>query len=302
MAKAATVRVGYEGRYFDIPAEISEANARQPGIAAAWIEDQLEAERDRKATQKAASDLNVEREFTQVKSQLSELNSLKDQVEQQSKALEAYQAANEAQAAQIEALQATGDGLGAASSNAQQASVELAHQATACSLLLESMQSREVRLLAIIDQMEQRLEALDARQAEQVKASLKAAQTREKLQQEGTNRLMAEVARVGERIAQADGTAAEALQVAKGSRQLTKDQFTEADLLALVQSEIRLSAEQIVELVIDSLKPMFPNGFGGPRMDADYVDQTNRDRVNSNEMRVGMDEAVKATLKKAGSV
>ena len=79
MAKSATVRVGYEGKNYDIPLEISEANSRQPGIAAAWIQDQIQAEADRKASAKAASDLNVEREFKSVKQKLAQVDAHEEQ-------------------------------------------------------------------------------------------------------------------------------------------------------------------------------------------------------------------------------
>ena len=302
MAKAADVQVGYNGQTYLIPAEISEANARQPGIAAAWIEDQLQGERDRKAAQKAASDLNVEREFRSVKQKLAKVDAHEEQLQQQADAIKAYRSANAALTSQVQALEATGTGLGTASGDARNAAQELALQTTNSAVLLETMRQREEQLKGTIDDLEGQVTGLEGQLAEKTAEAAKLGKARITLEQERSNRCLDKAYQAEEVARGAESTAAQALQTAKGSRQLTKDQFTEADLLALVQSEIRLSAEQIVEMVIDSLKPQFPHGFAGPRMDADYVDQTNRDRVNSNEMRVGMDEAVKAVLKRAGSV
>lgn len=303
MAKqAADVQVGYNGKTYMIPAEISQANARQPGLAAAWIEDQIQAKADRQASAKAAKDLDVENEFRSVKQKLQRVDAHEERLHQQQAAIDAYKAANEAQAAQIEALEAAGTGLGSVSGDARDAAQELALQTTNSAVLLETLRQREDYLTGVIDTLAQRVEDLEGQLATKIEQANALHRSRMQMVLEASNRAVDKGYEAETRAVAAAGVANKALGDAQNSRAMTKDQFTRADVLAMVQGEIRVSAEQIVELVIDSLKPQFPHGFAGPRFDAEYVDQTTRDRVNSTEVRVGMDEAVKRTLKRAGSV
>ena len=300
--KPAFVSVGFEGRTYEIPAEVAAANARQPGLAADYIRDQIAGEEERKAAIKQASDLNVEREFKSVRSKLARVDSIEQQLQQQADAIGAYKSANEALTSQVQALQATGTGLGSASSDARDAAGELALQTSNSSILLEALRQREESMRGVIDGLENQVASLEAQLKAQVEENLALGQSRQRLMLDGVTKLEDRVLSADEVAREAQGVANQALQVAKGARQLTKDQVTEADLLAMVQAEIRLSAEQIVELVLEQMKPQFPHGFAGPRMDADYMDQTSKDRLNANEIRVGLDEAVKKTLRDAGSV
>lgn len=303
MAKqAADVLVGYQGREYRIPAEISQANARQPGLAAAYIEDMIASEVDRKASAKAAKDLDVENEFRSVKQKLAKVDAHEEQLAQQADAITAYKAANEALQSQVKALEATGTGLGSVSGNARDAAQELALQTTNSAVLLETLRQREDYLTGTIDTLEQKVEDLEGQLATKIEEANKLHRSRMQVVLEASNRAVDKGYEAETRAVAAANVATKALGEAQGAQHLNKDQFTRADVLAIVQEEIRVSAEQIVELVIDSLKPQFPHGFAGPRLDAEYVDQTTRDRVNSNEMRVGLDEAAKRTLKKAGVV
>ena len=245
--------------------------------------------------------MNVEREFKTVKTQLTELSALKDQVTQQGDALAAYEKANAALRAQIEALEASGTGLGSVSGDARAAAGELALQTSNSAILLESLRQREESMRGVIDTLEQRVEELEGQLAVKVEEATKLHRSRMEIVLEASKRAVDQVSDLKERVREADKIAVDALGKAENSKAMTKDQFTKADVLAMVQSEIRVSAEQIVELVIDSLKPQFPHGFAGPRMDAEYVEQTGKDRANTNEIRYGLDQAFKAVLKRSGS-
>lgn len=295
------VPVGYKGKTYQIPVSVSAANTRTPGVAVAYIEDQIAAEQARKAAAKTAADLNVEKEFRSVREKLEQVDAHDEQLKAQAASIKAYKEANKAQEAQIKALQSTKTGLDSSSGEAREAAQELALQTTNSAVLLETLRQREDHLTGVIEGLELEVEALEAQLKEKTEEAAKLGQSRMFLEQERSNRCLDKAYKAEERAVAAEKVAADALSKAENSRQMTKDQFTRADVLAMVQAEIRVSAEQIVEMVIDSLRPELPQGWAGQRMSREYVDQTTRDRQNNAEIRVGMDEAFKNVLRRTGS-
>ena len=295
MATEPMVQVGYEGRTYSVPADIVRLNSQQPGVAAQYIEDQIAEETLRVQQSRQRKEQSVDAEFVTIKSKLTKVDQLEEQLNNQAQVIASYKAANEAQAAQIAALEDSTDGLGSTSSKARQATLELSQQVTGAAVMTESLARQRDYLEAQATRMEDRLTLHEDRQSEQLDNARKAAITRQNFEQEATNRLIDDVARAEDVARKAESAAAQALRDAEAARLVTRDDISRGELQALVQAEIRASAEGIAELVIAEMQNQFPQGLGGVQFDAGYLAQTALDRNRSNEIRLGTDEAWKAT-------
>ena len=254
MAKEAFVSVGYEGRQYQIPAEIAQLNTSQPGIAKAWIEEQIADKADRQARAKARKEESVEAEFTSVKTRLSDLESKEAVITNLQRENSSLKAAVEAQSIQIDALEDSGGVLGGANASARQTSFELSNAATAGSAVLAQLQSAQLRMTTVLDRMEAKLGQLQADFTEQATKAIAAGQTRQRLEQEASNRLLLDVARAEERAVKAEGLAAQTLSDAQSAKILSKDQLTRDELVSIVQDEVRESSPQLVNEAITVIR------------------------------------------------
>ena len=174
---------------------------------------------------------------------------------------------------QVAALQAQLDASDGTSQSARQVTLDLANATTmAQSTLAELQRVNEIQQQQI-DAMQTRLYELEDQQAEQITKALAAGQTRQRLQQEASNRALNEAARAEERAVKAEAVAAKALRDAEASRRINDGSMTRAELVAIVQAELQASTPGTVELAVAEIRDQFPAGLGGPRLDADYVKQ-----------------------------
>ena len=109
--------------------------------------------------------------------------------------------------------------------------------------------------------------------------ALAAGQSRQRLEQEKTNRLLNDVARAEARAAKAEAAASQALANAKAAQSLSRNDITRENIIAMVQNEVKASAPQLVNDAIEVIKQ---DEFGGKsvfgqRMDGDYIRQKRSD-------------------------
>ena len=293
------IEVGFEGRQVLIPADIARLNATQPGVAAAWIRDQEAEKADRRAQRQAKVKETVDGEFATIQRKLQKVDRLEAEQSNQAQTIASYEAANKALRAQIDALEDSNGGLGSTSSKAREASLELSQQVAGSALMIETMMRHRESLERQVEAMEDRLDKLEARQQKQIDDHLKAGQTRQRLEQEQTNRLIDLVAEADAVARKADAVAGDALSKAQGAQNLGRNDITRDNLLSLIHAELLATTENIAESVVAQMTNQFPQGPGGIRMDAQYMEQTRKDGVNDRELRNGDDTAMKRTLKKA---
>ena len=294
MAANPMVQVGYNGSQYNVPKDVLQA-----GMAAQWIEDQLAEKAERQAQREAKKQETVEAEFSTIKTKLNKLDVLSERIEQLEAANAAYATANAAQRAQIEALEDSNGGLGSTSSKAREASLELSQQVAGSALMIETMMRHRESLEVQVVRMQERLDLLEGRQQKQIDDHLKAGQTRQRLEQEQTNRLIDLVAEADAVARKAEATAADALSKAQGAQSLNRNDISRDDMLNLIHAELLATTENIAESVVAQMTSQFPQGPGGIRMDKDFMEQTEKDGTNAYEIRYGDDKAMKRTLRKA---
>ena len=284
MAAEAMVEVGYEGKKYQIPAEIARLNATQPGAARAYIEDQIEEQLLREQQKKQRREESVEAEFTSVKTRLSDLESKEAVISNLQRENKALKAAVEAQSVQINALEDSGGVLGGANATARQTSFELSNAATSGAAVLAEMQSTNERLTATVEKMEARLAELEVAQAKQITEAMTTGQNRQRLEQEASNRLLIDVARAEERAAKAEGQAAEALSKAKAAQSLSRNDITRENIVAMVQNELQSSAPRLVNEAIDVIRE---DEFHGGSVTGQRHDPapTRQRRADADQMR-----------------
>ena len=298
MAQPTTVRVSYKDKDWDIPAEISALNARQPGAAAMYIDGLIADEEARAAQIEQRQQVELEAEFTAVKTRLSDLESSEKVVQFLTKENAALSKAVEAQSKQIEALESSGAAAGSASAEARSVAYDLSNASTAAIGTLATLQSENDRLQNTITSMTEQLEALQAQFDAQAEQALALSKSRMEMSQELVNKLIDDVATVEARAVQAESQAAGALQTAENARRINDGSLTREQLNAIVDGQIQASAEAITELVISQIRDQFPTGLGGIRFDGDYMAETNKDRTNSVELRRGTDMDVKKAIRR----
>ena len=294
MAADPLVEVGYEGSQYSVPKSVLQA-----GMAAAYIRDMLAEKAERKAQREAKVQQSVETEFSTIKTKLNKLDVLSERIEQLEDSNTAYKAANEALRAQIEALEDSNGGLGATSGKAREASLELSQQVAGSALMIETMLRHRESLETQIARMQDRLDLLEERQQKQIDDHLKAGQSRQRLEQEQTNRLIDLVAEADAVARKAQAEASDALSKAQGAQSLSKNDITRDDMLNLIHAELTATTQNIAEAVVSEMTSQFPQGPGGIRMDKEYMEQTRKDGINDMELRYGQDQAIKRTIRKA---
>ena len=102
--------------------------------------------------------------------------------------------------------------------------------------------------------MQIRLESLHDQFDDQATKALAAGQSRQRLEQEKTNRLLNDVGRAEERAAKAEAQAAEALSRAQAAQIISKNDLTRDQLVSIVQDEIRDSSPRLVNEAIDVIR------------------------------------------------
>lgn len=287
MATEPLVEVGYEGKKYMIPADIARMNATQPGAARAYLEDQIEEQVLREQQKKQRREESVEAEFTSVKTRLSDLESSKAVIGNLQRENKSLKAAVEAQAAQIDALESSGSAAGSASAEARETAYSLANASTVAQGTLATLQTQNERLNATVEAMQIRLESLQDQFDDQATKALAAGQTRQRLEQEKTNRLLNDVGRAEERAAKAEAQAAEALSRAQAAQIISKNDLTRDQLVSIVQDEIRDSSPRLVNQAIEVIKE---DEFGGKsifgqRMDGDLTRQRRSDADAARNIR-----------------
>ena len=294
MATEAMVTVGYEGKQYQIPADVARLNATQPGVAKAFIEEMLAEKADRQARAKAQREESVEAEFTVVKSRLSELESKEAVITNLQRENSSLKAAVEAQASQINALEDSGGVLGGANASARQTSFELSNAATSGAAVLAEMQRAQERMTSTVDAMQIQLDALQDQFDDQATKALATGQQRGKLLQEASNRALDEAARAETIARQAEAVAAQALRDAEGAKILTKDQLTALDVEQMVNDGINASvtADRIADVVKQRFIPAMPSV--DKMALADLPDPVFAAKPSDNKM----DREVKAALKR----
>ena len=286
------VEVGYEGQQYRVPRDVLNA-----GMAASYIKDQLAEKAERKAQREAQKQSSVEAEFSSIKTKLSKLDRLQAQVDNQAQVVASYEAANAALRAQIDALEDSNDGLGSTSGKARAASLELSQTTAGAALMAETLMRHRESLELQVQRMQERLDLLETQQRKQISDHLKAGVTRSRLEQEQTVRLIDDVAKADAVARQAEATAAQALSKAQGAQSLSKNDITRDDMLNLIHAELLATTENIAESVVAQMTNQFPQGPGGIRMDAQFMEQVTKDGNRTGEIRYGTDKAVKKNLK-----
>lgn len=287
MASEAMVSVGYEGRQYRIPADIARLNTTQPGVARDYIEEMIAEESDRQQQAKARREESVEAEFSSVKSRLSELESKEAVITNLQRENASLKAAVEAQSVQIDALESSGSAAGSASAEAREAAFSLANASSVAYNSLTELRGENQRLNDTVEQMQIQLETLQDQFDDQATKALAAGQTRQRLEQEKTNRLLTDVARAEERAAKAQAAAGQALADAKAAQSLSRNDITRENIVAMVQNELQASAPQLVNEAIDTIKE---DEFGGKsifgqRMDGDLTRQRRADADQMQNIR-----------------
>ena len=254
MAVEPMQEVGYEGKKYKIPAEIARLNVTQPGAARAYIEDQIEEQVLREQQKRQRREESVEAEFTSVKSRLDGLESKEAVISNLQRENTALKAAVEAQALQIDALESSGSAAGSASAEARETAYSLSNASTVAQGTLATLQTQNERLNTTIERMQIQLDTLQDQFDDQATKALAAGQTRQRLEQEKTNRLLSDVGRAEERAAKAEGQAAEALSKAKAAQSLSRNDITRENIIAMVQNEVKASAPRLVDEAIEVIK------------------------------------------------
>ena len=294
MAADPLVEAGFEGDQYMVPKSVLQA-----GMAKQFIEDQLAEQADRAAQKKAKVQESVEGEFRSIKTKLKKVDLLTERIDQLEDANTAYRVANEALRAQIDALEDSNGGLGSTSSKARQASMDLSQQVTGAAVMTESLARQRDAMTRQEEGMQLSLEQHETRQQKVLADASNAAVTRQRLAQEEVNALKDTVAKLEARAVEAEAVAARALRDAEASKNLGRNDISRDDLLNLIHAELTATTENIAEAVIAQMKDQFPQGPGGIRMDAQFMEQTRKDGVTDQEIRYGTDQAMKRTLKKA---
>ena len=295
MPRPATVRVGYKGQDYDIPAEISEANARQPGIAAAYIEDMLAGEANRAAAVQAKNDQAIAEEFSTVKTRLSQLEMQKAVINNLTQENSSLKAANEALMTRVAALEESGGALQGANAEARQASYDLSNASTVAIGTLATLQTENEKLQTTVEAMQQQLDAMQSRLDEKTEETVKLGQTRLYFQQQQTNRLVSEVGRVEELAAKAEAQAAQALQTAENARRINDGTLTKADIKSLVDTAVIAEVAEQGPAMLDQLyardKQIGVVSATGQTTDRDFAEQRYEDAVNFRDASVSVDGA-----------
>ena len=294
MASEVMVTVGYQGADYQVPKDVLNA-----GMAASYIEDMLAEKAERQAQREAQKQSSLETEFRSIKSKISKVDLLSERIDQLESSNTAYKAANEALRAQIDALEDSNGGLGSTSSKARQASMDLSQQVTGAAVMTESLARQRDAMTRQEEGMQLSLEQHETRQQKVLADASNAAVTRQRLAQEEVNALKDTVAKLEARAVEAEAVAARALRDAEASKNLGRNDISRDDLLNLIHAELTATTENIAEAVIAQMKDQFPQGPGGIRMDAQFMEQTRKDGVTDQEIRYGTDQAMKRTLKKA---
>ena len=280
MAVNPMTTVTFDGKSYDVPKDLLTADAQNgTSLTKQYIEDQIAEKTLRVQATQQRKQQTVERGFESVKSRLSDLES-KNQVignlEQENASLKAT---NEALVARVAALEDSGGVLGGANASARQTSFELSNAATAGASVLAQMQAEQQRLEDIIERMQVQLDTLQDQFDDQATKALQAGQSRQRLEQEQSVRLLDDVAKADAVARKAEAVAAEALASAQASSRINDGSMTRSQLVAIVQAEVQASTPGTVELAVAQIRDQFPAGLGGPRLDGDYVKQQKSDAI-----------------------
>ena len=294
MAKEVMVSVGYEGKQYLIPTEIARLNATQPGVAKAWIEEQIAEETDRRQQAKARREESVEAEFENISAKLSKVDGIEQAMAAMQQSVDAYASANAALNAQVAALEESGGVLGGANSSARQTAFELATQSTAGGAILSQMQSTQLSMERQLDSFQQQLDDFQLAIAKQVTEALTTGRQRGQLLQEASNRALDEAARAEEIARKAAATGAQALRDAAEAKIITKDQLTALDVENMVNDGINagVTADRIADVVKQRFIPAMPNV--DKMTIADLPDPVFAEKPSDNQM----DREVKKALKR----
>lgn len=272
MPTSATTSVTFEGKRYDVPQALLDADAKRgTTMTRDFIREVIADEEDRKAQAKARRDDRVEAEFKSVTTKLAKVDAIEETLAQLTQANAAYQVANDALKAQLEALEDSNDGLGSTSSKARAAALELSQHVAGAALMVETMMRHRESLERQVESMQARLDLLESQQQEQIDVHLKVGQQRQQLEQAHTNRLLDVVADAESIAREAEATSKQALSDAQSSQVVTKDLFTRDEVNAMVTAELQKSMPEAVEMAVEKIKNEFPNGIHGPRLDGDYV-------------------------------
>ena len=297
MADEVMVSVGYEGKQYRIPAEIARLNATQPGVAKAWIEEQIAEETDRRQQAKQRKEESVEAEFENISAKLSKVDGIERAMAAMQQSVDAYASANAALNAQVAALEESGGVLGGANSSARQTAFELATQSTAGGAILSQMQSTQLSMERQLDSFQQQLDDFQLAIAKQVTEALAAGQSRQRLEQEASNRLLDDVGRAEERAAKAEGLAAQALSDAKAAQSLNKNDVTRGQITSMVTAEVIQQAPILIDKQIREDRDLGVINPGGPTMDRGFMAQRQKDSNALTEHMYGRDSDWKRTAK-----
>ena len=294
MAEEAMIEVGYEGKKYRIPAEIARLNATQPGVAKAWIEEQIAEETDRRQQAKQRKEESVEAEFENISAKLSKVDGIEQAMAAMQQSVDAYASANAALNAQVAALEESGGVLGGANSSARQTAFELATQSTAGGAILSQMQSTQLSMERQLDSFQQQLDDFQLAIAKQVTEALTTGRQRGQLLQEASNRALDEAARAEEIARKAAATGAQALRDAAEAKIITKDQLTALDVENMVNDGINagVTADRIADVVKQRFIPAMPNV--DKMTIADLPDPVFAEKPSDNQM----DREVKKALKR----
>ena len=214
MAKATTVRVGYppdspDTKQWDVPRRVYEA-----GMAKDWIEDQIASETDRAERKEAAVNQELEREFQTVRKGLGELQSLRQQIVSLEQTVSAYESADRARQSELAAVKSAQSEVLGVGNDAVATTRDLSLATTGAAEILDrlrtTMASVEDQLALAWERINELLNHIES----QVEDARKTGQTRQRLEQEASNRLIGALGALEARVAKAEVTAQNALTTA----------------------------------------------------------------------------------------
>ena len=287
MAAEAMVSVGYEGKQYQIPADVARLNATQPGVARDYIEEMIAEKADRQARAKAQREESVEAEFTSVKTRLSELESERAVTKNLQRENKSLKATVDALVTQLATIESSGNAAGSASAEAREAAISLANASSIAFGALTELRSQNDRLNSTIEKMEARLAELELAQAKQITESLALGKERMNVVLEASNRAVDKGYEAEGIARKAEAVAAQALSDAKAAQSLSRNDITRENVMAMITMELQAQAPEMVNQAIDTIKE---DEFGGKtifgqRMDGDYIRQKRSDADAARNIR-----------------
>ena len=119
---------------------------------------------------------------------------------------------------------------------------------------MAQLQSAQLRMTTFLDRMQEKLEQSQADFTEQATKAIAAGQTRQRIKQEVSNRLLLDVARAEERAVKAEGLAAQTLSDAQSAKIHSKNRLTRDELVSIDQDELRDSAPRLVDETVEVVR------------------------------------------------